>query len=102
MMLCELEPASGSVIAKAILKLPSAIAGSQLFFWASVPYRAMMVALIAGDTTINSSGQPAAESSSKTSPSSYMPAPPPPYSSGMFTPRKPSFPASSHNSAKGS
>ena len=55
----------------------------------------MIVPLIAGETTINSSAQPLADISSITIDSSYMPAPPPPYSSGRFTPMKPSLPASS-------
>ncbi|CFR81723.1 Uncharacterised protein [Mycobacterium tuberculosis] len=58
----------------------------------------MMVPLMAGDTTISSSAEPAAAISSITSDSSYMPAPPPPYSSVRFTPKKPSLPASAHNS----
>ena len=37
MMLCELEPASGSVIAKAIVKEPSAMPGIHRFFCSSVP-----------------------------------------------------------------
>ncbi len=83
----ELEPASGSVIANAILTEPSAKRGSQCFFWSSVPDRAMIVAQIAGDTTMSSSGQPAAASSSHTAARSPMPPPPPPYSSGTLTPR---------------
>jgi hypothetical protein len=59
----------------------------------------MIVPLIAGETTISSSGQPPADISSITIDSSYMPAPPPPYSSGRFTPMKPSLPASFHNSS---
>ena len=94
----ELEPASGSVMANAIVSEPSAIPGTQRFFCSSVPNLAMMVPLMAGDTTISSSAQPAAAISSITSASSYMPAPPPPYSSGRFTPRKPSLPASSQSS----
>jgi hypothetical protein len=58
----------------------------------------MIVPLIAGETTISRSGHAAADISSITSASSYMPAPPPPYSSGRFTPMNPSFPASLHNS----
>jgi hypothetical protein len=98
-MRCELDPASGSVMANAMVIEPSAIPGTQRFFCSSVPNLAMMVPLIAGETTIISSGQPAAESSSITSDNSYMPAPPPPYSSGRFTPMKPSWPASRHNSS---
>ena len=98
-ILCELEPASGSVIANAIVSVPSAMPGIQRFFCSSVPNLLMMVPLMAGDTTISSSALPAAAISSITSDSSYMPAPPPPYSSGRFTPRKPSLPASDHNSS---
>jgi hypothetical protein len=83
----------------AIVIDPSAIPGTQRFFCSSVPNLAMMVPLIAGETTIISSGQPAVDSSSITTDSSYMPAPPPPYSSGRFTPMKPSSPASRHNSS---
>ena len=86
-MLCELEPASGSVIANAIVCVPSAMPGSQRRFCSSVPKRAMTVPQIAGETTIISSGQPCAASSSHTAARSPMPPPPPPYSSGMLTPR---------------
>ena len=98
-MRCELEPASGSVIAKAIVIEPSAIPGIQRFFWSSVPNLLMMVPLMAGETTIISSGQPPADISSITIDNSYMPAPPPPYSSGRLTPMKPSLPASDHSSS---
>ena len=84
---CELEPASGSVIANAKICVPSARPGSQRCFCSSVPNREMTVAQIAGETTIISSGQPAAPSSSQTVASSPMPPPPPPYSSGTCTPR---------------
>ncbi len=97
-ILCEFDPASGSVMANAMVSVPSAMAGTQRFFCSSVPNLLMMVPLMAGDTTISSSALPAAAISSMTSASSYMPAPPPPYSSGRFTPRKPSLPASAHNS----
>ena len=86
-MLCELDPASGSVIANAIVKVPSAIPGSQRCFCASVPKRLITLPQMAGETTIISSGQPAAASSSQTAAVSPMPPPPPPYSSGMLTPR---------------
>ncbi len=72
--------------------------GTQRFFCSSVPNLLMMVPLMAGETTISSSALPAAAISSITRDSSYIPAPPPPYSSGRFTPRKPSLPASDHNS----
>ena len=83
----ELEPASGSVIAKAIFSSPEAMPGSQRRRCSSVPDRAMTLAQMAGETTSSSSGQPAAASSSHTMDSSRMPRPPPPYSSGTFTPR---------------
>ncbi len=73
--------------------------GIQRFFCSSVPNLLMMVPLMAGETTIISSGQPPADISSITIESSYMPAPPPPYSSGRLTPMKPSLPASAHNSS---
>ena len=84
---CEFEPASGSVIAKAIFSSPEAIPGSQRRRCSSVPERAMTLPQIAGETTSSSSGQPAAASSSQTIDSSRMPRPPPPYSSGTLTPR---------------
>ena len=96
---CELDPASGSVIANAMVIDPSAIPGTQRCFCSGVPYLAMMVPLMAGETTIISSGQPPAAISSITSDSSYMPAPPPPYSSGRLTPMNPRLPASRHNSS---
>src|SRR6266536_214641 len=98
--LCEFDPASDSVIANAMIIEPSAMPGSQRSFCASVPKRVMIVPQIAGETTIISRVQPAAESSSSTSESSYMPPPPPPYSSGRFTPMKPSLPASCHSSSR--
>ena len=97
--LWELEPASGSVMAKAILSSPVAKRGSHRCFWASVPKRAMMVAQMAGDTTMTSRGQPAAASSSWTAASSVIPPPPPPYSSGTLTPRKPASATALHNSS---
>ncbi len=101
-MLCEFEPASGSVIPKAMMTEPSAIPGSQRCFCSSVPKRPITVPQIAGETTIINWLQPAAVSSSSTSARSYMPPPPPPYSSGRLTPRKPSLPASSQSSSVGS
>ena len=98
-MRCEFEPASGSVIAKAIVSVPSAIPGSQRLFCSSVPNFAMIVPLMAGETTIISSDEPPAANSSITRLSSYIPAPPPPYSSGRLTPMKPSFPASAQSSS---
>ena len=97
-MLCELVPASGSVMAKENFTLPSATPGSQPSRWAWVPEVAITVAAMAGETTMSSSGQPAAAISSPTMASSTIPAPPPPYSSGTATPRKPALPASSHSS----
>jgi hypothetical protein len=101
-MLCEFEPASGSVIPKAMIVSPLARPGSQRCFCSGVPNRPMIVPLMAGETTIISSPQPAALSSSQTVASSYMPAPPPPYSSGRLRPRKPLRPASCHSSDSGS
>ena len=86
-MRCEFDPASGSVMAKAMICEPSARPGSQRPFCSAVPNLAMTVPQIAGDTTIINRGQPAAPSSSSTIASSYMPWPPPSYSSGRFTPR---------------
>ncbi len=83
----ELEPASGSVMPKAMVRVPSARPGSHCCFCSSVPNRAMTVPQIAGDTIIIRSGEPAAPNSSSTMDSSAMPPPPPPYSSGRFTPR---------------
>ena len=77
----------------------SRTAGSHRCFWASVPNWAMMVAQMAGDTTMTSSGQPAAASSSSTAASSAMPPPPPPYSSGTLTPRKPASATAFHSSS---
>ena len=99
---CEFDPASGSVMAKAMIDSPPAIPGSHRWRCSSVPKRAMIVPMIAGETTIISSPVPPALSSSATIASSYMPAPPPPYSAGRLTPRKPSLPASSHSSSIGS
>ena len=93
-----LEPASGSVIANAMVIEPSAMPGIHRFFCSSVPNLEMIVPLMAGETTISSRAQPAADISSMTSDNSYIPAPPPPYSSGRLTPMKPSLPASLHNS----
>ena len=86
-MLCELVPASGSVIAKAIVSVPSQMPGSHFCFCASVPNRLITVPQIAGETTIISSGHPWAASSSQTAATSPIPPPPPPYSSGMLMPR---------------
>jgi hypothetical protein len=65
-----LEPASGSVMPNAMMREPSAMPGSQAFFWSSVPNRDRIVPQIAGETTIMSIAQPAAPSSSSTSDSS--------------------------------
>ena len=81
------EPASGSVMAKQTLSVPSAKPGRNARRCAGVPCFATTVAAIAGDTTSSSSGQPAAASSSHTIASSVMPPPPPPYSTGTLTPR---------------
>ena len=76
--LCEFDPASGSVMAKAMSMRPSASSGSQRDFCSSFPKRPMMLAQIAGDTTSRSSGHPAAASSSHTMARSEIPPPPPP------------------------
>ena len=86
-MLCEFVPASGSVIANATLVVPAAIGRTNRSFCSSVPCLAMIEPTIAGDTTINRSGVPLAASSSPTANSPDMPIPPPPHSSGRFTPR---------------
>jgi hypothetical protein len=101
-MRCEFDPASGSVMAKAMIDWPLAMPGSHRCRCGSVPKRARIVPMIAGETTIISSPVPPALSSSATIASSYMPAPPPPYSAGRLTPRKPSLPASLHSSSIGS
>ena len=77
-MRCEFDPASGSVMAKAIFDSPLAIDGSQRSFCSSVPNVAMSVAQIAGDTSISNIGHPAAATSSHTMVSSVIPIPPPP------------------------
>ena len=68
--LCELEPASGSVMPNAMIDEPLASLGSQRCFCSSVPNLAMIVPQIAGETTIISRPQPAAASSSSTRESS--------------------------------
>jgi len=98
-MVCELEPASGSVIPKAMVISPLARPGSQRCFCSSVPNRAITLPQIAGDTTIISRPVPDAASSSMTMDNSYIPAPPPPYSAGRLTPMNPSRPASAHSSS---
>ena len=100
--LCELVPASASVIAKAIFVVPLPIPRSQRSFWTAVPCRARMLPTIAGETTISSSAQPAAEISSPTHDSAVIPRPPPSYSSGMLTPRYPREASASHSSLGGS
>jgi hypothetical protein len=85
--LWKLDPASGSVMAKQNLTVPSAIPDRKRCFCSVVPCLAMIVPAIACDTTSSSSGQPAAASSSTTIARSVMPPPPPPYSSGRLTPR---------------
>jgi hypothetical protein len=77
-ILCELDPASGSVMAKAMSMRPSASWGSHRSFCSSVPKRAMMLAQMAGDTTRSNRGHPAAASSSHTMARSEIPPPPPP------------------------
>ena len=98
----ELEPAPGSVIANAIFVVPAAIGRSQRSFCSSLPWRTRMLPTIAGETTINSREHPLAEISSPTAASADIPRPPPPYSSGRFTPRKPLLASASHSSRGGS
>jgi hypothetical protein len=97
---CELDPASGSVIANTILRSPVARPGSQRSRCSGVPKRARMVPQIAGETISSISGQPWAASSSATIASSVMPMPPPPWRSGMLTPRNPAAPTSRHSSTE--
>ena len=61
-----LEPASGSVIAKAKLRRPLPMPRSQRSFCASLPCRVKIVPAIPGETSSGSSGQPAALISSST------------------------------------
>ena len=74
-MLCELVPASGSVIAKAIFLSPRPMPRSQVSFCSGVPWRTSTEPAIAGETTRSKSGQPAIASSSPTAASSVMPLP---------------------------
>jgi hypothetical protein len=53
---------------------------------------------MAGDTISSISGHPCAASSSVTMASSLMPMPPPPYSSGRFTPTNPAWLTARHSS----
>ena len=94
-----LDPASGSVMAKAIFSSPDAKRGNHDCFCAVDPNWAMIVAQMAGDTTSSSSGHPLAASSSSTMASSAIPIPPPPYSAGTFTPRNPAAASSFHSSS---
>ena len=71
-MLWLLDPASGSVMAKAIFS-PATSRGSQAWRCSSVPKRVMSSAQMAVDTRMSSSGQPWAASSSHTIDSSEMP-----------------------------
>ena len=69
-MLCELLPASGSVMPKATMVLPSAMPGSHRVRCSGVPYLARTVPTMAGETTIMMSGAPSALTSSSTRESS--------------------------------
>lgn len=51
-MWCEFEPASGSVMAKAIFVSPVAMGCNQRCFCSSDPNLVIMLAQMAGDTTI--------------------------------------------------
>ena len=64
--MCELLPASGSVMPNAMIVSPLAIGGSQRCFCSAVPNRLMIVPLIAGETTSINNPEPAALSSSPT------------------------------------
>ena len=75
--LCEFVPASGSVIANAILRSPRPIPRSQCSFCSRLPCRASTLPAIAGETTSRSKGVPARASSSPTAASSVIPRPPP-------------------------
>ena len=101
-ILCELVPASGSVIAKTIFPSPEASRGSHCACCAGVPNLPMTSAAMPHETRVSSSGQPCAAVSSQTIASSTMPAPPPPYSSAMLTPRKPCLPSALHSSCASS
>ncbi len=92
------DPASGSVMAKAILVRPVARSGSQRSRCSSEPNRAITVPQMADDTSRISSGHPAAEHSSSTMASSAIPMPPPSCSAGMLTPTNPCAASSSHRS----
>ncbi len=72
------EPASGSVRANAILRVPSARPGSQRAFRSADPWAAMIEPQMAGEITAISIGIPWAASSSRMTTSSDRPAPPPP------------------------
>ncbi len=75
--LCELVPASGSVIAKAIFVVPWPMPRNQRSFCSGLPWRMRMLPAIAGETTISSSEHPAADISSPTIDSAAIPSPPP-------------------------
>jgi hypothetical protein len=74
------------VIAKAIFVVPAPIPRSHRSFCSSVPCLARIEPAIAGETTISRSAFPVAAISSATAESPRMPSPPPPHSSGIFTP----------------
>jgi hypothetical protein len=80
-------PASGSVIENAMRASPTASRGSHSARWASLPCLTSSWAQIDCDTINRNEGVPAAASSSHTIASSVIPAPAPPNSSGMCTPR---------------
>ena len=86
------DPASGSVSANAIFRVPSARPGSQLAFISADACAARIEPQMAGEMTAISSGRPCAASSSVTTTSSASPAPPPPYSAGRCTPTAPANP----------
>ncbi len=93
------DPASGSVSANAIFRVPSARPGSQLAFISADACAARIEPQMAGEMTAISNGIPCAASSSVMMTSSLSPAPPPPYSAGRCTPSSPAWPSSAHSSA---
>jgi hypothetical protein len=81
-----------------MVRLPSAKPGIHRSFCSAVPNCWMTVPQIAGETTMSSSGQPAADSSSMTAARSPMSPPPPPHCSSTATPRYPACATASHSS----
>ena len=82
-MLCELEPASGSVIANATFVVPAAMPGSQRSFCSAraVPRRGCCRRSPARRRS-GAASSPPPRSPRRPRPAPHMPSPPPPYSSG--------------------